>query len=449
MHTTSTDATDPPPRTGADPATGATGVDPLRFGRDARATAAVGFGIYAISILTGPILARGLGAAGRGDLAAVVSPAALIGFLVTFGIPTAAVYHAQQHPRRSIVMSSWVFSVVVGGLVVAVAWAWVPHFLADHDPDVTVPWFRAFLIANIASLPTTTAINLALAHGRTHAYNVLRGLPFVANAVALVLLVLTDNLTLTTALAAALGANLLQYVVTMAVTRSWPGRGFSRSISGVHLTFGSRVFVGSLAGFIVTRFDQFLLVGMVPSAELGIYAVAVSAAGVSGPVALALGNVLTPHVRQADDAAAGQAAAARAVRWAVASSTAIALLVAGLAPWVVPWFFGAEFRDAVHVLWLLLPGQVFTDTGNVFASKLTADGRPGLASQGVAAGAVITLLLIFPAVRLYSIEGAAAVTTASQLAFLLFVAVASRRVTRRRLAEDAARDGRGTATAVG
>lgn len=416
-------------------------VDPKRFGADAGATAAVGLFIYGLSILTGPILARGLGPAGRGDLAAVITPTAMVGWLLTFGIPYAAVYYAKHQRRRSVVMAAWVFSIVVGGSVTALAWGLVPTFLADHDPSVTVPWFRALLVANVGVLPAVTATNLALADGRTRLYNALRALPFVANTTFLVVLAAAGRLTLTTALAAAFAANVVQYVVTLSVTRSWPGRGFERAVALVQYRYGAKVFVGSIAGFVVTRFDQFLLVGLVPSRELGLYAVAVNAAGVSSPVAMAVANVLFPHVRQAANVADGQRTTGQALRWTFASSAGIALLVGLLAPWVVPAFFGGEFRDSVLPLWLLLPGQVLTDVGNVFGSKLNADGRPGLASQGVGLGAACTVALIWPAVHHFGIEGAAVVTTVSQLAFFAFVAVASRRVTAAMLRAEADRGG--------
>lgn len=397
--------------------------------RDASFTAASGFLGYGLSIITGPILAHVLGPTGRGDLAAVLVPAQMFGWLLTFGIPLASVYYAMHHNDRQLVMSAWVFAAVVGGLVVIVAWPLVPHYLSGHDP-ITVPWLRASLVSMVVFLPAYTAITLLMARGRVVAFNVLRQLPLIVNTVFVVALALSGRLTLTTALAAALAANLVWFVTAFLFTRSWPGPGFRGVVLRLQVRYGSRVAFGSAANLLIARLDQFLLVGIVSSRDLGLYAVAVTASGLSGPVGQGVAQVLMPHLRNArhlDDASASDWTARAAARWTLVASTCVAVIVAASAHWLLPAVLGSGFAGAVTALWILLPGQIANDFGTVVGAKLQADGHPGVVSQGLGVAALVTVVGLWFAVARYGITGAAAVTTLSQFSYAAFVLGSARR----------------------
>lgn len=397
--------------------------------RDASFTAASGFLGYGLSVITGPILAHVLGPTGRGDLAAVLVPAQMFGWLLTFGIPLASVYYAPHYKDRQLVMSAWVFAVVAGGLVVLVSWPLVPHYLSGHDA-LTVPWLRASLVSMVALLPSYTAINLLMARGRVVAFSALRQFPLVVNTVFVVALAISGRLTLTTALAAALAANLVWFVTALLFTRSWPGAGFRGAVMRLQVRYGSRVALGSAANLLISRLDQFLLVGIVSSRELGLYAVAVTGAGLSGPVGQGVAQVLMPHLRNArhhDDDSANEWTARAAARWTLVASTCVAVIVAASAHWLLPAVLGSGFAGAVTALWILLPGQIANDLGTVVGAKLQADGHPGAVSQGLGVAAVVTVVGLWFAVARFGITGAAVVTTLSQFSFAGFVLASVRR----------------------
>ncbi len=71
--------------------------DRLRF--DVLITSGAGLAVYALALITGPLLARTLGPAGRGDLAAVIVPTQVLGFILLFGLPHAAAYYATKGTR--------------------------------------------------------------------------------------------------------------------------------------------------------------------------------------------------------------------------------------------------------------------------------------------------------------------------------------------------------------
>lgn len=397
---------------------------PWSFRFDSMVTTGAGLFVYALSAVTGPLLARNLGPAGRGDLAAVLVPTEMVGWILCFGMPLAAVFHSRHHEDRSLVMSSWAFALVAGGALVLASWWAIPWYLRDHAPE-TVGWFRAFLVSVIVFAPVMTAVQLLTARGAILLFNFWKLFPLVVNSAFVVALAVTGDLTLRTAILAAFTAKVLWFAGALTSTRSWPGRGFRRLVMGRQLRYGSRVIVGSLSQLIVARLDQFLLVGLVAPRLLGFYAVAVTAVGFTAPMSEGIATILFPRLLQSRGEERRQTLR-RAVEWTFAASVLCSAGIGLLAPWVLPALFGEAFRSSLAPLWILLPGQCAANVGRVIASKLLADNRPGTASAALGVAAAITVVGLLVTVDRYGIHGAAAVTTASQVVYLAYVALAVR-----------------------
>jgi O-antigen/teichoic acid export membrane protein len=386
-------------------------------GRITAVTSLVSLGVFGLSAITGPLLARALGPSGRGDLAAVLVVQEMVAWMLLFGIATASVYFHRRYPHPELITCAWVFAVVTGGAVSIAGWWLAPHYLHGHDPR-TVAWLRAFLVLNIAFLPAYTALSLLRVRPTMTAYNVLKASQLVIETAVLVLLAAIGKLTLGTALGAAFGSTLLWYGAILIYARAWPSRNFAWATLGAQVRYGSRVAFGDLATLTIARMDQFLLVGAVVSAKLGLYTVAATAAGASGAVAAGVSIVLFPRIlasRSADDA---WAALRQAARWTLMSSIGIAVLVAVAAPIGLPLLFGHAFHGSIVPLWLLLPGQVAFDLGNVISQKLMADNHPGVVSHGLALAAGVTVVGLAVTVDPFGIIGASIVTSVSQFAFL-------------------------------
>ena len=397
-----------------------------RHRRETLLTTTSGFLVFGLAFITGPILARALGPDGRGSVAAVVVPTQIVGWVLMFGIPKATAYFARVHPRRKLTMSAWAFVALVGPPVVVLIWPLVPGLLSEHPPLV-VGYFRAFLIASLLVLPFTNAVDFLRGTGRAKAFNGYRTLQYILNAVFLSALFVIGELTLERALLSTLLANVTAWVVTLINNDGLPGRGFDRRVFRAQVNYGARVWVGSLSTLVIARFDQFLMVGVVSPAELGVYVVAATAAQITGPIGQGVALTLLPHLRADTDVDRHRQFTRNALGWTLAGSGGTALLVALAAPFALPFVYGSEFSAAVLPLLILLPGQVCVDLASVVGSKLEADNRPGALSTGTALGAGLTVVLVLPAVRLFGIEGAAAVTTASQALFLVYVLFAERR----------------------
>jgi len=337
------------------------------------------------------------------------------------GIPAATTFYARPDNRRLLDNTAWILTALVGLPTFAVVWVLAPMFLHRHPPEA-VFWFRAFMGAMLLVLPMQNAYEYCRARGQNIKFNVYRGLAPMATTVLIVALFLLGALDLRSALLVTWAANLLGALAVVAAERTWPrfDRGsFDRRLFRLQVNWGMRVWVGTLSTMVLARFDQFLMVGIVAPEQLGLYAIAVTAAGVTAPIAQGVGFALFPHLMRDSDRASRDHRMWQGFRWVLLGSVVLGGALAAVVPWGLPLLFGAAFRDAVAPFFLLLPGQLLWNLAQVFKTRLDADDRPADGSKSIAVGAAITVVGVPLIVPAWGIMGAAFVTSVSQAAFCL------------------------------
>src|SRR3989441_5052283 len=169
--------------------------------------------------------------------------------------------------------------------------------------------------------------------------------------------------------------------------------------------------------------DQFLMILLVPARELGLYAVAVSVAGIGGWLTGGVNAALLPRVAQGD-----KELAARALRVTLAIVGTANLAYAAMIPWALPLVFGSRFAHATAMVWILLVAGIPNQGANVLSAALTGAGRPGVP----AAAEVVGLLVTIPALlALLGPLGGIGAAVASVLAYTVrfsILLVASKRL---------------------
>jgi O-antigen/teichoic acid export membrane protein len=190
--------------------------------------------------------------------------------------------------------------------------------------------------------------------------------------------------------------------------------------------YGARLSVGNMANLLINRLDQVVMVGLVAPDQLGIYAIAATAAGLSSAAADGIGYVVFARLREASEPKQAWSLLLTGLRWTLLASCGIGLII-GLSSYaVIPLLFGSPFKDAVVPLLILLPGQVVANFGSVVSQKLLVDDRPGALSHALVAAAVVSVGGLYALVDHFGIRGAAMATTASQLVFASYVMVVAR-----------------------
>jgi O-antigen/teichoic acid export membrane protein len=161
--------------------------------------------------------------------------------------------------------------------------------------------------------------------------------------------------------------------------------------------------------------DQLVLSQVVPAADLGRYAIAVSITLMPAPLVSAIGSVAFPRLAAQRVITAQSHRLQRAAVLASAAVAAAILLPAAVgAYWLVPLVFGAAYRGAVPLLWILTPGGIFLSCSQVVSDLLRGRNRPVFVAGSEGLAAIFTVVLLF---ALLPLVGVAAAAIASTIAY--------------------------------
>ena len=380
--------------------------------------------VAATGLLTAPLLARALGADGRGDLAAILVPLSVLPAVLGLGAPT-FVYRElpRGRPVGEVLGSLALPMLFVGALTAATALP-LANALADGRPTV-----RLFLLIGLLLMP------LALV-GRVYAAALVslelwsrviwtRVIPFLVPAAAILLLFAADRLTVGAVAAVNVAAGVLGLAPCAVLLRRYGRPRFRGSVAREGLRYGAESWLGGLAFLANTRLDQFVMVGAVPPRELGLYAVAVTLSGVSGLATGALGPPLMGRIGRGE-----VGLLPRALRITLAGTLLLNGVVAILTPIALPVLFGSDFQAAVPMTLILLAANVFWAGSAVLSAALQAGGSPRVPSVAEAVALMVTaaglLLLLGP---LGGVGAALVSLIAYALAFVIQLVFARRRFT--------------------
>ena len=81
------------------------------------------------------------------------------------------------------------------------------------------------------------------------------------------------------------------------------------------------------------------------------------------------------------------------------------------APWLLPWIFGAAYRGAVPLVWLLTPGGIFLACGQVATNLLRGRKRQLAVARAEGVAVIFTVVLLAALVPIIGVTGAAIAST--------------------------------------
>lgn len=378
---------------------------------------------------TGLLVARSLGAGPRGEYAAVTAWFGLALVVGELGQTAATCFHVAQDPARarSYVATARSLMLASGTIVAAVGLVIAPG-LAHGQPALTFGYRVMFTV----SLAAFTGASYAFALQARHItyWNGVRTSQPALFFLAVLILAMTGNLTLSAVLLVLAGSIVLQTgLAYLACVRSGLAPGHAdRGLVSSLLRYGMGQLTASAPSAVNTRLDQLVMSLTVPAADLGLYAVAVSLTSLAFPIVAALGYVAFPQLaRRSGTAASGRRLERGAILVSCAVAAAILLPVAGTAQWVLPAVFGPSFAAAAPLVWVLAPGGFFLATGQVMGDLLRGRNSPWKVAHAQLAGAVVTVVTLTILLPLLGAMGAAIASTAAYAASWTWLAWALRR----------------------
>jgi O-antigen/teichoic acid export membrane protein len=383
------------------------------IGRPVMQTAGANIAITVAGALGGIIIARSTGATVRGEYSAVTSWLGIAIILGEVGQPLALCFYVARDSQRApeYLSTSRAMMVATGVVVLAAGTALAPVLSRGH-PGLTTSYRIAFCCLLIQCVGDSYTWALM---GRVYQlWNKVRLTQSLVNLVAVVVLWQFRLLTLDTVLLTLAGSLLVQLGLAYWSCRRAglvPGRftpGLVRPLAFYGVTQIAAIAPATLNAYL----DQLVLSVTVPSADLGRYSIAVSITLLPAPLVSAIGYVLLPRLAAENVFTAGSRQLQRnAVLVSAGLATVILLPLALAAPWLVPFVFGATYRAAVPLVWILTPGGICLSCGQVVTNLLRGRGRQMVVARAEGAAFIVTLAMLAALIPVLGVTGAAIAST--------------------------------------
>jgi O-antigen/teichoic acid export membrane protein len=375
------------------------------------ALVSAGIGAQALNFVGGWLIARSLGPTGRGNtaLVAVYDDASTIA--LSLGVPAAVGREASQadDDARSTVEARLLGSALTIAVFVTPAAALLSWLVFTFALDGAPRSIQFLVVAAIAATPIVNTVPMAgrmilTARGELHALASLIMIQMVVRLAIYGLLILFDAFTATTAALGFLASGWFGSILVWFVVGIRPTRGGEL---GPLLRFGVKTVPGSMADLTNSRLDQLLIVPLLSTRDLGIYAVAIGVAFL--PINIGSSMALSAYrvaARDGVDRSATRQAVRRGVRLVAAAGLVSAL---GAAFLLVP-VYGSEFADSIVPAMLLVGGSVATGITAILVQVANASGRPLIGSWSSLAGLIVTLVGLPIVLPTFGVVGAAVVS---------------------------------------
>ncbi len=417
--------------------------------------AATSFLVPAAGVVTAPILSRALDPEGRGQLAAALAPASLMLAIATLGLPDALTFYLAKHRHltRPALLRAGLATFTLGVVCVGLIWAFLP-FLQAGDPGLG----RLILLAAVLAIPGLVQGAFRGAATGLQMWNhaaVERVLSTGLRLVGLLLLWLGGQLTVLSALlVSAIGPLVaaLVYLPLLWRTRNDPtppaatgtadrdrtefkppaaaGTEFEPATAteapgfGAIVRFGLEIWIGSVAVMALARSAALVMVPLSDERALGLYAVATTISDIPLVVALTVQGTLF-GVNSADADVSRVTATSRLTL--LVGGLGCLVIGATLPLWITP-LFGAGFGAATVPSVLCLLSSLLSIPGLMAASGISAAGRPGLRSAGLAGALVINILALVLLVPAFGAVGAGLASIATDALMTAYMIIVGARV---------------------
>lgn len=342
-------------------------------------------------LITGPIVARALGADGRGDLAAITAVLTLGPWLLDFGLSLWLARERARGAGREELLGAVLPVAFACSLIGVVAAIPLSHALGQGRPVVTT-FLQIGLFLMPVSVILQTLVGLVIGESRWGLVIATRVIGTVLPALAIVVLAVLGRLTVASAAAAYLIGALLGGLLLLQAVRGMGRLVFDRRRAAAASSFGVKSWLSTVAATANNRLDQVLMAALVPSRELGLYAIAVTVASVTSSLIGAVSSAQFPRVAEGEAGLTAQS-----LRITMGLVATAGMLLAVLSPWLIPFAFGKTFTDAVPMAVILLVASVPMAGTFVLTSALTAANNPGAAMRAE----LVALTFTIPALILF------------------------------------------------
>lgn len=384
-----------------------------------------------IALGTASLLARSLGASGRGEFAAITGWANFMGGMVVVGLPAATVYFASRSTgsARSVLATAAALASPVAAVGAGACWLLLPRLLSAHPPEVirAAQWY--VVLYSAANVVWVLPLCVLQAMQAFRVWNLSRLFQPLAWAVVLAVLAAVSSRQ-----PAVFGvAQSVTFLVAglpilfFAHRATTGGYKLDAGFVGPSLRYGGSVLMASLPQQANRRLDQLLMAVWVDPRSLGLYVVAVSLSNLLTVAAAPVAQVLLPRISAMSSTTEQRAELGRAIRGSVIASAAMAAGLVVVAPIAIRILFGTAFMPSLRPLLVLAPASALLCIVSAVEEALYGLGRPRDVLMAESAALVVTALGLAVTLPHLPLMGAAFTSLVSYGTTLALLARACRR----------------------
>jgi O-antigen/teichoic acid export membrane protein len=349
----------------------------------------------------------------------------LMAYLFTLGLPSAIRYWIKREPDRqselfTVALLASAGASVIGG---SIGFALVPVWLHSYSLDVVrAAQFLMLFAPEIVLGQIFTAMLETLGN-----FNVANASRYVSSALTLFALLVLAAAHLMTPFSAAIAYSAPQVFVACWI--AWRLRSYIRirrfnpfnSLRSL-ASYGMRSYGIDVLGIVAAQIDQVFVIGFLSAANVGIYAVALSASRVITILHGAVVTVIVPSVSGQDEDRVLEAVG-RSARISTLIALPLGLALCAILPVLMPLLYGAAFSRGVVVAQLLTFEAVVLGLASVLAQAFMVFDRPGLVTLLQAAGLMLVVPFMLFLLPRFGLLGAALALLASTVCRLGLVIV--------------------------
>jgi O-antigen/teichoic acid export membrane protein len=408
----------------------------LSISKNSLITFATQVAYFAITFVSGVIIARVLGPAGKGIYSLTILTYNLTVIIAGLGIPifNACVAGKKKYSVDSLLSNSLVLTLTVTvllGLACGAVYSQRNIFFQDVQWQYVV---FAFAVAPLG-LFTESLRGVLQGLNRIKEFNMTRLIAPAANTLALIVLLAVLGLgigwaLLSWAISLVVGLTVAIIVISgLASIRLMYNPGLLRE----SVTFGLQAWLAQIIGTLQFRFDVFLVGYFLGAADVGYYTVALAIAEFIFYIPAAIGTAALPRMAVADDREAARIACL-GCRNAFFLSVLVALCLFATGRFLTELVYSPAYLPAVEPLLILLPGVTILSMAHITTGYYNGHvGKPwintALASVSLTVNTLLDLLLI----PQMGIRGAALASTVTYItvmgvAVIVFTRVAKTRI---------------------
>ncbi|MHB8173613.1 MAG: lipopolysaccharide biosynthesis protein [Nitrospirota bacterium] len=381
--------------------------------------------IQGLTVLQGVITARMLGPAGKGEFAAIILWPNIFAGLGIAGVNMALARRAgKSEDHKPLVRAAIISAGVTGGLTMLLCGLSLP-FLIPQSLHEILPAAYLFLLFIPVNHMTMNLLGIDQGRGNFRLLNIARGLLYPVFLLGLLLCYFLAHDRVFWVTVALLAANAIVVAVRLLCAGMELQHGGAHIKTAGILREGFPFFGASILMILYLQFDKTLVVWLLPAVQIGLYAVAFSAASVLSSLNQTIGVVTFTEAARREPGT-GFPALAQALRRGAMLSV-IGGVILGLAlPLLLPFVYGRAFSRAVPLAQLLLPCVILYGLADILNQDLRGHGKPiaGVTSR-IAGLAMIGAVSFFLAGRMGAAGIAIGVIAGETVSFIgmLFVAM--------------------------